>query len=447
MGYFLFQKAFIFIYLALFMKLFRVIIAFVILIGFFFEFAVADAYPVINEIMYDPSSGVQGGDTEMEWVELYSDDEVNLSKYYLDGKSLNGSFNGYLIIAKNKDKFLNYYKEEIDCGVIDVNIVLSNEGRKINLSNLTYEEVIEYSPSIGGKGNGKTLERVNPRNVEFKEGLVIGGSPCRENSVFVANVAPASPEPITSSAPPTNIPNAPENNLADNGKIAGNVIVKQDYNGVKIIGIMPNPEGEDNGLMPNGEWIELYNSGNLAVNLSGLLFYDAAGNVLKVMENNTAIMALQPGASTKVYRNGNNKFSLNNNGDEITLESFYDEVVDNAVYAGSKEGLILRKVNDEWVSEEKPKSEQKEVSKSSSNGRKSKASKIEVISAPKAESGKTSKVVKQEKIATTTTIIAKAVESGVVYRSKDKKAAESGIMFFGFTIFLLIIVLLFKKDF
>ena len=165
------------------------------------------------------------------------------------------------------------------------------------------------------------------------------------------------------------------------------------------------------------------------------------------MENNTAIMALQPGASTKVYRNGNNKFSLNNNGDEITLESFYDEVVDNAVYAGSKEGLILRKVNDEWVSEEKPKSEQKEVSKSSSNGRKSKASKIEVISAPKAESGKTSKVVKQEKIATTTTIIAKAVESGVVYRSKDKKAAESGIMFFGFTIFLLIIVLLFKKDF
>ena len=66
MGYFLFQKAFIFIYLALFMKLFRVIIAFVILIGFFFEFAVADAYPVINEIMYDPSSGVQGGDTEME---------------------------------------------------------------------------------------------------------------------------------------------------------------------------------------------------------------------------------------------------------------------------------------------------------------------------------------------------------------------------------------------
>ncbi len=431
------------------MNFFHVILAFVIFIGFLFEISEnVQAYPIINEIMYDPPGG-RGTDAELEWIELYSNDEVNLSRYYLDGENLNGSFNGYFIIARNKEEFLNYYKERIDCGVVDVNIVLSNQGRKINLSSLTYEDVIEYSPSMGGKENGKTLERVNPGKSEFKESLIIGGSPCRENSVFVANVAPASPEFITSSAPSANIP---ENNIANNPQSQATtnnpVIAKQDHSGIKIIGIMPNPEGEDNGLMPNGEWIELYNSGNLEVNLSGLLFYDAAGNLLKIMENNTAVIVLQPATSTKVYRNGNNKFSLNNDGDEITLESSYDEVVDKAVYSGSKEGLILRKVNDEWVSEEKPRSEQKEVSKSSSSsGKKSKASKIEVISAPKDESKKISKAVKQERIATTTTIIVRAVEPGLVYQSKDKKAAESGIMFFGFTIFLLIVVLLFKKDF
>src|SRR3989344_828551 len=135
---------------------------------------------VINEIMYNPSQE-QGDDADLEWVEIYSFDEINLSNYYLDEKNLNGSFSGYFIIARDKQKFAEFYPG-FNCGVIQSTLSLTNTQDSVNLSAIDYQDIVGYSSGMGGNGNGKTLER---RNNSWVESLDVNGTPCRENSILI----------------------------------------------------------------------------------------------------------------------------------------------------------------------------------------------------------------------------------------------------------------------
>ena len=44
---------------------------------------------------------------------------------------------------------------------------------------------------------------------------------------------------------------------------------------IKLNEIMPDPAGDDNAPMPNGEWVELYNQGSWPVDVNGWWLYDA----------------------------------------------------------------------------------------------------------------------------------------------------------------------------
>ena len=44
----------------------------------FFLLEAAEAFPVVNEIMYNPTQ-TQGEDSALEWVELYAHEDVDLS--------------------------------------------------------------------------------------------------------------------------------------------------------------------------------------------------------------------------------------------------------------------------------------------------------------------------------------------------------------------------------
>ncbi len=102
---------------------------------------------------------------------------------------------------------------------------------------------------------------------------------------------------------------------------------------------LANSSGGDSDPMPNGEWVELYNTSDSSVDLSGWYLYDEANNVLPLINGN-----IESGSTTipangfmVVYRNGYS-FSLNEGNDTVKL---YDgnistgTMVDSYYYTGT----------------------------------------------------------------------------------------------------------------
>lgn len=124
----------------------------------------------------------------------------------------------------------------------------------------------------------------------------------------------------------------------------------QDYSKLKINEFLSNPKGYDDASMPDGEWVELYNSGDSSLDVKGLTINDDYGNGLKisdtnVINNNTLI---QPNSYLTIYRNEAGVLELNNDFDIVKL--FYKNILlDEVSYSHTKEGLSWSKVDDKWV--------------------------------------------------------------------------------------------------
>lgn len=80
---------------------------------------------------------------------------------------------------------------------------------------------------------------------------------------------------------------------------------------------LPNPVGDDNALKPNGEWVELYNNGSVAVDVVNWVLYDAIDThelIISGAITNTGGTVVASGGFLVVYRDGDGDFSLNNTG-------------------------------------------------------------------------------------------------------------------------------------
>lgn len=89
---------------------------------------------------------------------------------------------------------------------------------------------------------------------------------------------------------------------------------------VVINEFLPNPTGEDRATKPDGEWVELYNRGSADADVAGWVLYDAIDNhglPITAANTNTGGTTVPTGGFLVVYRNGDNNFSLNNEGEEI----------------------------------------------------------------------------------------------------------------------------------
>ena len=158
-----------------------------ILFAFFVMLTTANANIVISEIMYDPS---QGSDTDLEWVEIYNDGPaaVDLKDWKLDGSNFDDiaiNPKEYVVIARelvdgsddDLESFEAYYgnndgiwdEKDGNYKAVDGSMSLVDEDY-ILLSSDTYADSINYSSSWGGKGNGKTIYKIN-----------LGGSNTKEN--------------------------------------------------------------------------------------------------------------------------------------------------------------------------------------------------------------------------------------------------------------------------
>ena len=265
----------------------------------------------INEIMYDPL----GSDTSREWIEIYNDNGCeNLTgwKFYEDATNhgltlVNGSSllcqNQYAIIADDTLSFLQEYPS-FNGTLFDSTFSLSNTNETIALKNksLIVIDNVTYYNFLGGNGNGKTLCKINNIWQECSQ------TPGKENT-FIQNITVYT---------------------------------------ININEFLPDPYGDDNAPMPDGEWIELYNYGNLALDLTGLILSDDYGH--SIIITNTRILnstIIQPNSYIVIYTNG--FFGLlNNDGFERLKLYSQSNIIDGVSYDGSKEGVSWAKVNGIW---------------------------------------------------------------------------------------------------
>lgn len=114
---------------------------------------------------------------------------------------------------------------------------------------------------------------------------------------------------------------------------------------------LPNPTGNDDAPMPNGEWVELYNRGSDSVDLTGWYLTDSNPTyVLPITATNTvssdlstADLWIAPGEFMVVYRNGDGDFSLNNDaaGDQVNLYDSSNNLIDQHIYNSGLFDIVL----------------------------------------------------------------------------------------------------------
>jgi len=151
----------------------------IILLGLIVPFSFALE---ITEVMYNPGSELGGNYNE--WVEVYSNEEIDLGNYKINGRNFDDIIinNEHLVIAENTDKFEEYFGNNnsvLDEGyrIVDSSsFSLDDNGDIVNLSNGINEIIINYS-NIYGNGNGKSIEYFNG---SWVESLEVKGTPGRE---------------------------------------------------------------------------------------------------------------------------------------------------------------------------------------------------------------------------------------------------------------------------
>ena len=132
----------------------------------------------------------------------------------------------------------------------------------------------------------------------------------------------------------TNLPDASSGFTSTKEKLGeiniGKVVVMNE--------ILPNPEGLDTQAGLQGEWVELYNNGNISLDLAGWKIKDAAGNTKIISTLNTfnGRTTIGPKGSYNewvvVFMNDD---IMNNTGDTISFYDPTENLIDSYSYGNS----------------------------------------------------------------------------------------------------------------
>jgi len=139
-----------------------------------------------------------------------------------------------------------------------------------------------------------------------------------------------------------------------------NVVTPAVYpDGIFINEIMPSPEGPDE----DNEWIELYNSNNFEVNLSGWKIQDSIGT-----QTTYIIKQKISGFEFLVLTRPKTKITLNNSEDKLLVFSPDGKMVDSASYQKAPTNQSYNRVNSGWQWSLQPTPGTKNVVNSGPNG-------------------------------------------------------------------------------
>ena len=267
----------------------------------------------INEIMYDPDCS----DNYCEYIEIYNNEtsSVNMTGWkisdnsgedILDDLILPGKSYGLIVdsdtrVYGNFDigsvEWIYVDDDAIGNGLSNIEIITLKDG------NGTIVDSISYNESTGGE------------SYSYLDGNW--------------NITVASPG---------------KDNINNEESV-------NDYSVISISEFLPDPEGEDDAIMPNGEWVELYNNGNENLDLLGFSLYDNYGSETDVIITETTTLDGTIIGSKDyliVYMNGVSGFLSNGGFEKISLYDLRDNLVDEVSYEGSEEGVSWSFAEEKW---------------------------------------------------------------------------------------------------
>jgi len=204
---------------------------------------------------------------------------------------------------------------------IDINSAdLSQLDELVHVGEKTAQKIIDGRPynsvqdlsKIKGIGDGKYLQDI------INEGLA-----CVNCETVIASEAKQSNDKIATS------PAIPRNDE----------IIYSD--GILINEIMPSPEGTDE----INEWIEIYNSNNFNVDLSGWKIKDTNGTPTTfTISENTIILA----SNFLIFKRPDTKITLNNDADGLKLLTPDGKIVDSVEFSKAIKSYSYSKINSDW---------------------------------------------------------------------------------------------------
>ncbi len=280
-------------------------------------------YPVfaeirINEIMADPSCS----ESYCEYVELYNNGVASVN------------VTGWKISDNNEEDSLEGNSNDIIIAGNSFAIIVDSDSRvynNFNVGNVTWVYTDDSAIGNGLSNSGETLT--------LKD----------ENNNTVDSISyPSSTDGKSYSL----INGSWQETEASPGKDnIENISFSPDYSFISISEFLPDPEGDDNDAMPKGEWVEVYNSGNVDLDLLGFSFYDNSGSDADVVITNTTTSSgtvIKSKNYLIIYMNGVSGF-LNNNGyDKIKLYDLQNNLIDEVSYEGSDEGVSWSLSEGKW---------------------------------------------------------------------------------------------------
>ena len=282
---------------------------------------------IINEIHYNPDNG-----DNYEFIELYySGDEVlDASGYKLSGEidftfpiNLFLNPNSFIVIAKDKTLY-----ESLDAQVFNWDgDNLPNTWGNIQLQNEFGDEIdfVSYSSKynwpLDANGAGKSLELRNPNDenlvtANWKASNLVNGSPGNANKIDVNNL------------------------LFINEFQADNKNTVKDEFG----------EYDD--------WIEIYNSSNNPIDISGLYITDDYSNLTKhqITTSNNPQNIIPPNGYLLLWADGNSdqglnhlNFKLKASGEEIAISYVFENdttIVDSVKFSEQENDFSYAREND-----------------------------------------------------------------------------------------------------
>ncbi len=264
---------------------------------------------IFNEVFPSP----EGFDSQKEWIELYNsgDKQIDISGWYMIDEI--GQPNSYIF----PEKTIMDSHSHLVLSRTDTKIVLNNDEDRINLlwPNGTIADAINYSNAVKGQSYNRA-----GGGWAWSASLTPGS-----NNIIIPCPEVGSNKKLLLKDPEV--------------KIQKGFDPAVSHDKVSINEFLPSPEGPD----AEGEWVELYNSGEEKISLSGWSIQDIYGKTKKyIFPENTFI---ESGGYLVISRSAS-KITLNNDEEGISLYNPLGEI-DSIIYQGkSFQGQSYAKKND-----------------------------------------------------------------------------------------------------
>ena len=272
----------------------------------------------INEILADPSCS----ESYCEYIELYN-----------NGTS-SANITGWKISDNNEEDPLEGNSNDLIIAGNSFVLIVDSDSRVYSnfaVGNVTWIYIDDSAIGNGLSNSGETLTLKDENNNTV-------------NSVSYPSTTDGKSYSLINNAWQQTDTSPGKDNIE-------NISFTPDYSVVKISEFLPDPDGEDDAAMPNGEWVELYNSGSIDLDLLGFSLQDNSGSDADVVITNTTTSGdsmIKSKNYLVVYMNGVSGF-LNNNGfEKIKLYDLNNKLIDEVTYEGSDVGVSWSLSENKW---------------------------------------------------------------------------------------------------